>query len=131
MLGGKILVVDDEQEVLELLDIELSTEGYQVIKAGNSEDAIQKAKHSLPDLILMDIVMPGMDGAQAVKLLKNAPSTSNIPIIFLTAMVAKQERGITQGGVKIEDSYYPVIAKPFNHQELLGEVKKVFERKEE
>ena len=125
MLYGKVLIVDDESEILKLLELELSSEGYIVVKAKTGKEAIMQAKTSLPDLIVMDIMMPGMDGAQAVKILKSDIKTKNIPIVFLTAILTKREEKLQQMGVAIDGAYYPTIAKPFDSRELLMTINKV------
>ncbi len=82
---AKILVVDDEQDILELVRHSLNKEGFDVHIAVNGQQAIEKAKQILPDLILMDVMMPVMDGMEACRQLKEDPTTNHISIIFLTA----------------------------------------------
>lgn len=125
MSYGKILIVDDEPEILRLLDIELASEGYIVLKAQSGQEAIMKAQNSLPDLIIMDIMMPDMDGAQAIRTLKSSPKTKEIPVIFLTAILTKEEEKLKTAGVTIDNEYYTAIAKPFNPKALLNEVSKI------
>ena len=81
----QILVVDDEQDILELIRHTLNKEGYEVHVAANGQQAVEKAKKIKPSLILMDVMMPVMDGMEACRQLKEDPETSNLPIIFLTA----------------------------------------------
>ena len=121
MSRKKILVVDDEKKIRELLQLRLSSAGYQVIEAQNGEEGVEQAKEHLPDLILMDVMMPKMDGPEAVRCLEEDPATENIPVIFLTAIITKEEEGSQVYGVKD----HRFIAKPFDAQELLAEIKKV------
>lgn len=123
MAAKKILVVDDEQEILKLLEIELSSEGYEVVTAMDGDEAVQKARDVLPNLILMDIIMPTVSGPEAVKQLKSDPSTRNIPVIFLTAILTKEEEEETHLGVEVDLSRYPAVSKPFDSQELLAKVR--------
>ena len=123
----KILVVDDEKKIRELLDMRLSSVGYEVIQARHGEEGVEKAKEHLPDLILMDVMMPRMDGGEAVKCLEGDPATRDIPVIFLTAIITKEEEGNQAFGIQLDTSKHRFIAKPFDPQSLLGEIKKVLE----
>jgi two-component system alkaline phosphatase synthesis response regulator PhoP len=80
-----ILIVDDEQDILEFLSYNLSREGYRISTAGNGREAVEQAAKSKPDLILMDIMMPEMDGISAVSEIKTMPGSEDIMIVFLTA----------------------------------------------
>jgi two-component system phosphate regulon response regulator PhoB len=81
----KILIVDDEEDVLELVRFNLEKEGYKTETAVTSEDALASAKSKLPDLIILDLMLPGIDGLEVCKKLKSDSKTENIPIIMLTA----------------------------------------------
>jgi two-component system, OmpR family, alkaline phosphatase synthesis response regulator PhoP len=128
MAHETILIVDDEQDILSLLEVELSSEGYRIIQAMEGREAVQKAREHLPDLIVMDIMMPEMDGAEAVRVLKENPVTRNIPVIFLTAMVRKEEEQEGFLGIEIDGEHFVTVAKPFNAQELISEVKSALEK---
>ncbi|MBN1870617.1 MAG: response regulator [Candidatus Omnitrophica bacterium] len=125
----KILVVDDEKKIRELLEIRLSSEGYEVIQAKDGEEGVQKAKANLPDLILMDVMMPKMDGAEATKYLQEDPATKGIPVIFLTAIVTKEEEENQTLGLQLDSGHYRFMAKPFDAQKLLAEIKKTLDNK--
>jgi len=120
MVGKKILIVDDEGDALAVLEKRLSMAGYSVIKADNGKDAIRLAKDEQPDLVLLDIVMPDMDGAEIGKILKNDPNTKDIPIVFLTCLFTKDDE--VRQGRRTSSNFF--IAKPYNPEELLGEIKK-------
>ncbi|MCG6916398.1 MAG: response regulator, partial [Deltaproteobacteria bacterium] len=81
----KILVVDDEKEIRDLLCIYLKEDGYEVISAANGQEAISLAQAELPQVILMDVKMPGIDGVETCKRLKEAERTKSIPVIMVTA----------------------------------------------
>lgn len=85
-MARKLLIVDDEQDIVELLSYNLQLEGYEVVQAGNGVEALNQARKHLPDLILLDIMLPDMDGFSVCEILHCQPSTTNIPVIVLTAM---------------------------------------------
>ena len=120
----KILVVDDEEEILQLIDSRLTAHGYGVIRATCGKEAIDKSRSLKPNLILMDIMLPDIDGAEAVHILTNDPSTAKIPIIFLSA-IAERKEGQTKSTVTVGKRLFPAIAKPFTSEDLLKEVRTV------
>ena len=115
----KILVVDDEKDVLLTLEKRLTAEGYSVITAINGTDALQLAKSKCPDLIILDLVMPGIDGGTVAEKLKDHPSTKGIPLIFLTALLSKneeyKENHMIAGNI--------TFAKPIDNKEFLAKIK--------
>ncbi len=116
----KILIVDDEKDILTVLEKRLTNAGYEVIKTDNGREAIIFAKKELPDLIVLDIVMPEIDGSKVAETLKQDTDTKDIPIIFLTCLLTKKEE--SRLGHKIDGHFF--LAKPFNPEELLREIKK-------
>ena len=117
----KILIVDDQAEVRRLVEMTLKVGDYQVLQAKSGEEAIEIGKAENPDLIIMDIMMPGeMDGLEATRTLKNDPETKDSKIIMLTAkgQEADRERGLEAGA----DDYF---AKPFSPLELIKKVEEV------
>ena len=119
----KILVVDDESDIHEMLAEQLSEIGYETIVANDGEEALRKIQLNKPDLVILDVVMPKIDGPTVCAALKEDPKTKNIPIIFLTGLRPKEDelRGVEIGG-------YPVFAKPFNFEELLGTVREMINK---
>ena len=115
---GKILVVDDEPANVELLVRRLSGNGYETITASNGREAIAKAGSDEPDLILMDVMMPGIDGWESTRLLKADPKTAQIPVMFVTARDRPEDiaKGFEIGGVMY-------IHKPFEAVELFARVR--------
>jgi CheY-like chemotaxis protein len=123
----KILVVDDEKKIRELLDLRLSSAGYEVLQAKHGEEGVEQAKEHLPDLILMDVMMPRMDGGEAVKCLEEDPATKDIPVIFLTAIITKEEEDNQAFGIQLDTGKHRFIAKPFDPENLLNEIKKALD----
>ena len=114
-MSKKILVADDEKDALLMLKTRLSNAGYEVILAQSGEEAVKKAKEKQPNLIILDIVMQGMDGAEAAKVLEANYLTSSIPIIFLSCLIRKGEE---EGVRDQKDRYY--MAKPYSPEKLLS-----------
>ncbi len=120
----KILIVDDEPDTLILLERILEKEGYKVIKAHNGKEALEKLGEKGADLVVLDIMMPEMDGYDVCKRIKTNPKTSHIPVIFLS--VRSSDIDIIKGlEYKAED----YITKPFNKQILTAKIKAVLRRK--
>jgi two-component system alkaline phosphatase synthesis response regulator PhoP len=122
----KILLVDDEQDILEIVGYNLTQEGYQISTASNGKEAIQKAKKELPHLIIMDVMMPEMDGMEACENIRKLPELSNVIITFLTARSEdySQVAGFDAGA----DDY---ITKPIKPKLLVSKVKALLRRLKE
>jgi len=119
----KILIVDDQPEVRELVEITLRAENFQIIQAINGENAINIARKEKPDLIIMDIMMPGeIDGIEATRILKNDPETKEVTIIILTAKGQKYD--IKKGYKAGADDYF---IKPFSPLDLIKKINEVLE----
>jgi CheY-like chemotaxis protein len=88
-----ILIVDDEPDILRVLASGLSVLGFSVISESNGSDAIITAVEKQPDLVILDVIMPGMDGGEVARKLKELPETMDIPIVFLTGMFPKRDQG--------------------------------------
>jgi two-component system phosphate regulon response regulator PhoB len=119
----KILVVDDEPEAVELLDFNLKQAGFSVIAATDGAQALTKARSALPSLIVLDLMLPEIDGLEVCKMLRRDPATARIPIIMLTAKAAEIDRII---GLELGADDY--ITKPFSPRELVLRIKKVLQR---
>jgi two-component system, OmpR family, alkaline phosphatase synthesis response regulator PhoP len=117
MSKGKILVVDDEIYIVHILDFSLGMEGYEVVTALDGEQALHKVKSDRPDLVVLDIMMPKLDGYETCKILKNDPETKNIPVILLSAKGRNidQKMGFQVGA----DDY---ITKPFSPRKLVERI---------
>lgn len=116
----RILIVDDEPDVLMLLGERLTKAGYDVVKAASGKEALELARSKSPQLIILDIAMPGMDGSEVANTLREDVVTKTIPIIFLTCLFTKQEEKTC--GHMLGQNFF--IAKPYDVQELLVEIEK-------
>jgi two-component system cell cycle response regulator DivK len=117
-----VLIVEDNDKNMKLVRDVLQVKGYQTLEAGSAEDGIALARAQKPDLVLMDIQLPGMNGIEALGVLRADPATASIPVIAVTASVMQQDRNlITQAGF---DAY---IAKPINLNEFLEAVRTMIE----
>jgi two-component system phosphate regulon response regulator PhoB len=123
MASQRILVVDDEEDLLELINYNLTKEGYRVTCAASGEEAIREAKSSLPDLIVLDLLLPMVDGLSVCKLLKGEPKTQHIPILMLTAKSAESD---VVAGLELGADDY--ITKPFSPRVLLARIRAVLRR---
>lgn len=123
MQKEKILVVDDEEDILELVRHNLARDGYQVICAASGEKAVAKARSDKPDLIVLDLMLPGIDGLQVARNLKDDSGTRSIPIIMLTA---KGEEADVVTGLELGADDY--ITKPFSPRVLLARIRAVIRR---
>src|SRR5216683_2437896 len=119
----KILIVDDEPEAVELVEFNLKTSGFDVLTASDGAEALKKAHSALPSLIVLDLMLPEVDGLEVCKMLRRDPATASIPIIMVTAKAAEIDRilGLELGA----DDY---VTKPFSPRELVLRVKKILER---
>ena len=124
MAKEKILVVDDEEDILELLRFNLSREGCQVFCASSGEEALRLVRSEIPDLMVLDLMLPGIDGLEVARRLKSDPNTKNLPIVMLTAK--GEEADIVTGLELGADDYVP---KPFSPRILVARVRAVLRRK--
>jgi len=121
-----ILIVEDNEKNLKLVRDVLQVKGYATLEAGTAEDGIKLAGEHKPDLILMDIHLPGMNGIDALRVLRADPATASIPAIAVTASVMQQDRKlITDAGF---DGY---VGKPINLKEFLDAVRAMLEHRPE
>lgn len=119
---AKILVIDDEPEITDIVETFLETAGYEVESENASEEGIEKAKSFLPDLVLLDIMMPTLDGYEICSELKSCEKTKRIPVVFLTGKDARSDEGRS---FKVGGVLY--IKKPFSCERLLDIVKVVLQ----
>ena len=117
MAKGRILVVDDEIYIVHILDFSLGMEGYEVITALDGEQALEKARADKPDLIVLDIMMPKLDGYETCKILKGEPDTKDIPVILLSAKGRNVDQKI---GFEVGADDY--ITKPFSPRKLVERI---------
>jgi phosphate regulon transcriptional regulator PhoB len=119
----KVLVVDDEHDIIELLSYNLIREGFDVVTAADGEEALKKIRGEPFDLVLLDLMMPGIQGMELCRILRNDPKTKHVPIIMLTAKTDEVDKilGLEMGA----DDY---LTKPFSVRELIARVKAVLRR---
>ena len=123
MPKGRILVIDDEKDLIELVRYNLEQEGFQVTGAADGESGLHIALNEIPDLVVIDLMLPGMDGLDVCRALRSNRRAASIPIIMLTAKSAESDRivGLEMGA----DDY---VTKPFSPRELAARVKAVLRR---
>ncbi len=120
-----ILVIDDEKDILKLLEYNLRKEGYEILASRTGEEGLEFAKSKKPDLVILDLMLPGMDGLEVCRLLYSQKETKNIPVLMLTAKGSEVDQIV---GLEIGASDY--ISKPFSVKVLLARVKNIFRHKE-
>ncbi len=118
-MAKKILLVDDEKDIIDLLDYNLRSEGYETRKAYDGNQALEKARSEIPDLIILDIMLPGKDGWEVLRELRKTKETQNIPVIYLTAKDSEIDEVV---GLELGAEDY--IVKPIAIRKLLARVKK-------
>lgn len=116
----KILVCDDERHIVRLIQVNLEREGYEVVTAYDGKDGLEKVKATKPDMMVLDVMMPYMDGFEVLKNLRMDPATRELPVIMLTAKA--QDQDIFMGYHVGADMY---LTKPFNPRELLTFVRRI------
>jgi len=122
-LAHRVLVVEDEEDILNLLEYNLTNAGLKVLKARDGLTALNTVKEERPDLILLDLMLPGLDGIEVCKILKSDESTRDIPVLMVTAKGEEVDRVV---GLEIGAEDY--IVKPFSPRELVLRVKSVLKR---
>lgn len=123
MPGATILVVDDDPVIQQLLRVSFEMEGYQVITANDGVDGLERARADRPDLMILDVMMPRMNGIEVARALKSDPGTSSIPILMLSAKA--QAADVSAGGASGVDDY---VTKPFDPQVLLERAEGLIQR---
>ena len=117
----KILIVDDEPDIVKVLAARLKERGYDVTVAAGGQEGLMKAGRQSPDLIILDIMMPDMDGSEVAARLKQIPATAKIPIIFLSALQTKKEE--KEGSAMISGNV--VMAKPYDIDVLCAKIREM------
>ncbi|MBL8040583.1 MAG: response regulator [Chthonomonas sp.] len=116
----KVLVCDDERHIVRLIQVHMEKAGYQVVTAYDGKDGLEKIRAEKPDLVVLDVMMPYMDGFEVLKNLRREPDTENLPVIMLTAKA--QDKDVFEGYHYGADMY---LTKPFNPIELMTFVKRI------
>lgn len=122
----KILIVEDEKDIVKMLDYNLKKEGFKIQSADDGEEALDLAHRELPDLVILDLMLPGMNGLEVCKELKKEPKTAHIPIIMLTAKSQESDKIV---GLELGADDY--VTKPFSPRELVARIRAVLRRMKE
>ena len=124
-MNKRILVVDDEPDAVELVAFNLKAAGFDVIAAEDGETALSKARNFAPNLVVLDVMLPSVDGLEVCKILRRDPATSGLPIIMLTAKAGEIDRVL---GLELGADDY--VTKPFSPRELVLRIKNLLSRRE-
>lgn len=122
----KILIIDDDPDLVESMRIVLENKKYKVVSASSGQEGIDKVKEENPDLIILDVMMPNMDGFEVSRAIKGCPGNKNIPILMLTAI--KEKTGLDFKKEAGDEVWLPVddyCEKPLDHQELIAKIEKL------
>src|SRR5437764_6729773 len=125
MTAGRVLVVDDEEDIRELCRVNLEFEGFEVVDASGGAEALELVARSRPDVVFLDLMMPGMDGWEVLRRLKEDDTTADIPVVLLTARTAEEDqmRGWQEGILEY-------VSKPFNPLSLVEWAKRAMEQRD-
>jgi two-component system, OmpR family, response regulator VicR len=123
----RVVYIEDEQEMIDLVRLILNRKGYDIIGANGGHEGLDTVRKELPDLVLLDLMMPDMDGWDVYQQMKAEEATKNIPVIVVTAKAQSIDKVLGLHIAKVDD----YISKPFSPQELVDSVEKVFSRQEE
>ena len=123
MAKGKILIVEDDRDIVEMVEYNLRKEGYTTVSALNGEDGVKLAGSEQPDLIILDIMLPVLDGFEVCRALKNEDKTSQIPIIILSAKSQETDKVV---GLELGADDY--VTKPFSPRELIARIRAILRR---
>ncbi len=121
-MPGKILVCDDERHIVRLIQVNLERQGYEVVTAFDGKEGLEKIRSEKPNLVVLDVMMPYMDGFEVLKNLRRESETENLPVIMLTAKA--QDKDVFEGYHYGADMY---LTKPFNPMELVTFVKRIMQ----
>ena len=125
MSNERILVIEDEPQMIDLIRLILETRGYQVMAAQGGEEGLDTMRIERPDLILLDIMMPEMDGGDVYHRMQQEPELSQIPVIVVTAKAAPIDRVLWMNVAQVDD----YVTKPFGPDDLLNSVERVLTRR--
>jgi two-component system alkaline phosphatase synthesis response regulator PhoP/two-component system response regulator VicR len=125
-MAVKILVCDDERNIVRMIQVNLERQGYSVITAYDGKEGLEKIRSEKPDLVVLDVMMPYMDGFEVLKTLRREPEFENLPVIMLTAKA--QDKDVFEGYHYGADMY---LTKPFNPMELVTFVKRIIKGADE
>ncbi|MFC1708662.1 response regulator transcription factor [Candidatus Omnitrophota bacterium] len=123
MSGKKILLVDDEGQLVEMVKMRLEANGYRVVTAGDGQEGLDKARQENPDLIILDLMLPKMDGYKVCRMLKFDEKYKSIPIVLFSARAQEEDK---QLGIQVGADAY--IAKPFEPEALMEKIEELIKK---
>ncbi len=123
----RVVYIEDEQEMIDLVRLILNRRGFEIVGANGGRDGLDTVRHLVPDLVLLDLMMPDMDGWDVYQQMKADEATQNIPVIVVTAKAQSIDKVLGLHIAKVDD----YISKPFSPQELVDSVEKVLARRQE
>ena len=121
----KILIVEDSIDLANNVKYMLSKSGYTVLVANDGAEGVTIAKEKLPDLIIMDLMLPGMQGGDAVSAIKKFPACRDIPVIFMTGLMSSKEQGEEIETIIVDGKNYPALPKPFDFPKLIKTIESI------
>ncbi len=122
---AKIFLVDDDRNLANLTKVALAKAGHEVVIFHEAANVMEEAKKALPDLILMDIMLPGVNGGEAVRGFMKDQTLKHIPVVFLTALISGTESDVERAGIIIDGNNYLSLGKPYEIEQLLDLVKSI------
>ncbi|MDP2652906.1 MAG: response regulator [Candidatus Omnitrophota bacterium] len=124
-MAWTILIVEDEEVTIKMLERRLKSEGYEIDVARDGRSAMEKAMAEPPDMMLVDIMLPDVDGADVVKHVKENPAAKNVAVLFLSSIVSDEASMEHPPSVKAGGQDYPAVAKPINFKTLLSRMREI------
>ena len=125
---ARILLIDDDRDLAYLTRLSLLPKGHDILPFHDAQKAMEAAKQQKPDLILMDIMLPGVSGAEAVKQLRKDPNLQNVPVVFLTGLISSAEEDVEKTGINIDGRTYQTLGKPYEIEDLLKVIEQTLNR---
>lgn len=122
---ARIILIDDDHDLSDLTKTILVQNGYQVMIFHEAESALIELRKRKADLVLMDVMLPGMSGAEAIREIKHDPQLSNIPVILLTGLVSSRDVDLKAMGLQVDGITYQILGKPYEIKELLDLIKRM------
>jgi CheY-like chemotaxis protein len=120
---ARIFLIDDDHDLPQLTKVILSEKGHAVYIFHEAESAMEDIKINKPDLIIMDMMLPGMSGPDAIREMKHNPKLKDIPVIFLSGLISARDKELLETGINVDGVNYKILSKPYDAPELLALVK--------
>ncbi len=124
-MSPRVLLIDDDAQVLKLMSVNFELDGYNVVSASSGEEALDIVASAKPDVVVCDVMMPGMDGLEVVRRLRADPTTEHLPVVVVSAKAQRSD--VSDGRFAGADEY---VVKPFDPQDLLDAVERLLKRRD-